>query len=314
MCLNVRRNGCQNTRMQASLNAHTSANLSANFDLHNHTNASDGILSAEALVRLAASNGCEALAITDHDSMDNVLPAMTAAREVGLRLIAGVEISVSWVAAGDIDSPSKTIHIVGLNIDPQSTVLIDGLASVRDGRLARGRAIAASLDDVGIPNIFDDAYALAENKAMLGRTHFARALVARGIVRNVGQAFQRYLTPGHPGYVPHQWARLTDAVSWIRAAGGEAVVAHPGRYGLAEKPLKALFSEFKELGGCAVEVVTGSHSPSEYASFAARCKEFGFLASRGADFHSITETPDAPGTLPTLDQIDRQLRPVWERF
>jgi 3',5'-nucleoside bisphosphate phosphatase len=288
--------------------------LSANFDLHNHTNASDGILSADALLRLAAENGCEALAITDHDSLDSVRPAIVAAKEVGLRFIAGVEISVSWIAAGDIDSPSKTIHIVGLNIDPDSVALNDGLAHVRGGRLARGRAISASLEDAGIPSTFEEAHALAENKAMLGRTHFARALVARGVVHNVGQAFQRYLTPGHPGYVPHRWASLADAVAWIRAAGGEAVIAHPGRYNLGEKPLKALFSEFKDLGGSAIEVVTGSHSPKEYAPFAARCNEFGFFASRGADFHGIAETPHAPGTLPTLDKIDCNLRAVWERF
>ncbi len=283
-----------------------------NFDLHNHTTASDGMLSAGALVALAVKNGCDALALTDHDTVMNVDAAAQAANAAGLRFVAGVEISVSWVAPGDIDSLPITIHIVGLGIDPTNPALLDGLASVRGGRIIRGKAIARQLVEAGIPDIFPEAYALAENKEMLGRTHFARALVARGVVNNVGSVFKRFLTPGNPGFVPHQWANLDDAMSWIQLAGGVAVIAHPGRYGLDKNRLGTLFREFQQLGGKSIEVVTGSHSPAEYASFAAHCKVFDFFASRGADFHGFDDSSAQPGTLPRLNAIDRDLRPVWQ--
>jgi 3',5'-nucleoside bisphosphate phosphatase len=285
-----------------------------NFDLHSHTNASDGKLTAEALIALAHKNHCDAFALTDHDTVANVAPAAAAAKAVGLRFIAGVEISVSWVAEGDIDSKSTTIHIVGLNVDPTNQILLNGLASVREGRIIRGKAIARQLVEAGIPDIFGEAYAFAENKEMLSRTHFARALVARGVVKDISGAFKRFLTEGNPGYLPHRWASLPDAIAWIQAAGGVAVIAHPGRYKLSKTELNQLFTEFKALGGKSIEVVTGSHSPDEYAPFAAHCKAFDFYASRGADFHAAGETPDEPGSLPTLAAVDRDLRPVWALF
>lgn len=287
---------------------------SLNFDLHNHSNASDGTLSAAALVALAQKNGCDALALTDHDTVANIEAAAISAASAGLRFISGVEISVSWIPQGDVDSLATTVHIVGLDFDPTNRILLDGLAAVRSGRIIRGKAIARQLAEAGIGDIFDDAFALAENKEMLGRTHFARALVARGVVKNVGSVFKRYLTPGNPGYVPHQWAGLAEAVAWIRAAGGIAVIAHPGRYGLTKNDLAALFMEFKEMDGKSIEVITGSHSPAEYASFAAHCKAFDFFASRGSDFHGIEESSVEPGRLPRLNEIDRDLRPVWQLF
>jgi 3',5'-nucleoside bisphosphate phosphatase len=291
------------------------SSLSAlNFDLHNHTNASDGALSAADLVALAHQHGCDALALTDHDTVANILPAQRAAAELGLKLIAGVEISVSWKPAGDVDSAHTTIHIVGLNIDHENATLQAGLEGVRGGRITRGRQIAASLANAGVADIFDEAIALAENKEMLSRTHFARALVARGVVSDISAAFKRFLSEGNPGYVPHRWATLADAMAWIAAAGGVAVIAHPGRYKLTSQERHALFMEFKALDGKSIEVVTGSHSPSEYAPFAAQCKAFDFYASRGADFHGFGETPDEPGTLPTLLEVDRDLKPVWSLF
>jgi 3',5'-nucleoside bisphosphate phosphatase len=180
--------------------------------------------------------------------------------------------------------------------------------------VSRGREIARLLVEAGQPDIFDDAYLLAENKEMLGRTHFARALVARGIVPDIASAFKRFLTPGNPGYVPFRWASLADAVAWIHAAGGVAVIAHPARYKLHSDDQARLFAEFKALGGQSIEVVTGSHSPDEYAPYAARCLEFGFFASRGADYHAAHETPTEPGALPLLADVNRALQPVWALF
>lgn len=282
-----------------------------NFDLHNHTSASDGVLSSEELVALAARNGCDALAITDHDTVSGIAAGALAAARLGLEFIPGVEISVTWSPAGDEDARATTIHIVGLGIDAANVTLTDGLASVRGGRIARGREIARLLVEAGQPDIFDDAFAIAENKEMLGRTHFARALVARGVVPDIAAAFKRFLTPGNPGYVPFRWANLADAVRWIHAAGGVAVIAHPARYRLDSVDMDKLFAEFRSLGGEGVEVVTGSHEPNEYAPIARRAKHHGLLASRGADFHAAHETPVEPGTLPTLAEVDRDLQPVW---
>lgn len=291
------------------------ANLNTlNFDLHNHTNASDGVLAADELVLLAHRNGCDALALTDHDTVANVAAAAACAKALGLRFVAGIEISISWVAKGDIDSPLTTIHIVGLNIDPTNRALLEGIACVRGGRIARGREMAKQLVEAGLPDLFDDAFALAENKEMLARTHFGRALVSRGIVPDIATAFKRFLTQGNPGYIPHRWASIEDAVGWILGAGGVAVIAHPARYKLSTAEMDALFEEFKMLGGQGVEVVTGSHSANEYAQYAARCKAFGLYASRGADFHGPLETPVEPGTLPLLSEVDKDLKPVWQLF
>lgn len=284
----------------------------ANFDLHNHSIASDGLLTPKALVALAAEGGCEAVALTDHDTTAGLAEAAAAAVEHGVRFIRGVEISVTWPdAASHPDLKPGTIHIVGLNIDPAAAGLAAGLDGIRRGRLERGRRMDEDFRRVGIDGTFDAAYALAENKAMLGRTHFARVLVARGHAASVGKAFERYLTAGKPGYVSHEWARLADAVEWIVSAGGIAVLAHPGRYRIGTAEMRDLLAEFKAAGGGAIEVVTGSHQPHQYREYAALAREFGLMASRGSDYHGPGESPYRPGTLP---QLPPDLVPVWSAF
>jgi 3',5'-nucleoside bisphosphate phosphatase len=280
-----------------------------NFDLHNHSTASDGLLPAADVVALAARNQCDAFALTDHDTTAGLADATAAAHSLGMRFITGVEISVSW--APNIDAKATTLHIVGLGIDASNAALSAGLQSIRLGRYNRGKLIGDDLARAGIDGMFDAAYALAANKDMLGRTHFARALVNAGRVTEVKAAFQRYLTPGRPGYVPHQWASLADAVGWIRAAGGVAVIAHPGRYNIDKAVQRQLFDEFKALGGQAIEVITGSHTNQQYREYAKLAREFGFLASRGADYHGPGETPVQPGTLPPLPD---DLVPVWSQL
>ncbi len=293
------------------------SNTLQNFDLHNHSIASDGLLTPRALIELAASAGCEAIALTDHDTTDGLAEAAVAAQEKKLRFIPGVEISVSWPMAsddGDVGAAHKeikpvTTHIVGLGIDPANTELTRGLESIRAGRLTRARLMGEDLARVGIEGLFDAAYDLAENKTMLGRTHFARVLVARGLVKNTGKAFERYLTFGRPGFVAHKWASLADAVSWINAAGGIAVVAHPGRYKLSKAEMRLLLADFKAAGGRAIEVVTGSHQPHHFREYAALARELGFMASRGSDYHGPGESPYQPGKLPPLPE---NLTPVWD--
>jgi predicted metal-dependent phosphoesterase TrpH len=275
-----------------------------NFDLHNHSRFSDGLLSPTQLIELATRTGVDAIALTDHDTTDGLEEAAQAARGAGIELVPGVEISVSW---GD----TTTLHVVGLRVDPSARVLVDGLQSIRDGRLGRAQRIADALERLGFPGTLEPALALAENKEMVSRAHFARHLVETGRVKDTQAAFDKYLATGKPAYVPHRWASLEDAVAWIRGSGGIAVLAHPGRYNLKPMMRQEMLSHFGRLGGEAIEVVTGSHRPEEYALWQREALENGFLASRGADYHGPGESPIEPGRLPALHA---SLTPVWSKW
>ena len=274
-----------------------------NFDLHNHSTCSDGLLSPTQLIELAARAGVDAIALTDHDTTEGLEEAGEAAHRLGIGWVPGVEISVSW---GD-----TTLHIVGLAIDPTAPAMVEGLKSIRDGRLGRAERVATVLKNMGIPGALEGALALAPNESVLSRTHFARFLVEAGAVKDTQAAFDKYLAKGKPAYVAHQWATLPDAVSWIAGSGGIAVLAHPGRYGLKPWARAELLEEFRRLGGAAIEVVTGSHRPEQYAMWRDCAKEYGFLASRGADYHGPGESPYEPGRLPPLPAT---LTPVWSKW
>jgi predicted metal-dependent phosphoesterase TrpH len=274
-----------------------------NFDLHNHSIASDGTLTPTQLIELGARHGAHAMALTDHDTIDGLEEAAEAARRQGIRFVNGVEISVSWGVT--------TVHVVGLGIDPGSRQLDEGLQSIRGGRYGRAKRMAEALEALGIPGTLEAALAHAGSENRLSRTHFARHLAEVGAVRDAQQAFDKYLGKGKPAYVQHEWARLEDAVGWILGAGGVAVLAHPGRYGLKPLGRATLLDEFKRLGGEAIEVVTGSHRPEEYATWRRVAEEYGFLASRGSDFHGPGESPVEPGRLPSLPA---SLVPVWTRW
>lgn len=274
-----------------------------NFDLHNHSTASDGLLTPSQLMELGARLGVDALALTDHDTIDGLEEAAEAASRVGIGFVTGVEISVTW--------GETTLHVVGLGVDPDSAALRQGLQSVRDGRWGRAQLMADKLTALGMPGSLEASLALAGSENRLSRTHFARHLAERGAVRDTQAAFDKYLAKGKPAYVAHQWASLEDAVGWIRAAGGIAVLAHPGRYGLKPLARATLLESFRSLGGEAIEVVTGSHRPEEYATWRRVAEEYGFMASRGADYHGPGESPVEPGRLPPLPST---LTPVWTQW
>lgn len=240
------------------------------------------------------------LALTDHDELGGLQEAREAARETGIVLIDGVEISVTWRGV--------TLHVVGLGVDAGNPALHAGLERVRSGRVKRAQEMARSLERSGIRGSFEGALALAANPAMVSRTHFARYLAQCGHVAGTKEAFRHYLVPGKPGYVPHGWAELADALRWICDAGGEAVLAHPGRYALSARAMASLLAEFMAAGGRAIEVVTGSHSSDQYALFGALAMQHGLAASRGSDFHG----PDEGAELGSLPSLDPRLRPVWE--
>ncbi len=274
-----------------------------NADLHCHSNVSDGTLAPAELAARAKTNGVELWALTDHDEVGGIAEAREAAAALDLRFVAGVEISVTWAG--------KTVHIVGLDIDENDGTLREGLASVRGGRVLRGREIAAQLAQAGIAGAFDGALRHADNPEMLGRTHFARFLVEAGVRPSVTEVFRDFLVEGKPGFVPHSWATLAQAVSWIRAAGGQAVIAHPGRYPFTDLQRNALIDSFRELGGVGIEVVTGSHTPDQYGTYARVAQQAGLLASRGSDFHGPDESRADLGSLPPLPA---GLSAVWHHW
>jgi hypothetical protein len=271
-----------------------------NYDLHCHSTASDGLLAPAELVRRAAGNGVGVLALTDHDEISGLAEARAQAAESRLRFIDGVEVSISW---GGI-----TIHIVGLNIDPGNTQLQQGLQAIRQGRSERAKRMAQDLARAGIPGSLEGAYAYVDNPKLIGRTHFARFLVEKRYVKDVKSAFQHYLVSGKPGYVPHQWATLQEALAYIKAGAGVAVLAHPGRYKLTRTQMRKFLGEFKDGGGAGIEVVTSSHTAEQFLEYAILAKEFGLLASRGSDFHGPGESRVDLGMLPKLSA---DLKPVW---
>ena len=271
-----------------------------NADLHCHSVVSDGTLPPETLARRAQSNGVELWSLTDHDEVDGQQRAAQAAQALGLDYLSGCEISVSFAGV--------TVHIVGLGFDADDAALRAGLAATRGGRDQRAREMSDALAKVGIKNAFEGALRYVGNPALISRTHFARHLVDSGVCSDTNEVFRRFLTEGKPGYVPHRWAALGDAVRWITQAGGMAVIAHPGRYRFTPTEEYALFSEFIAHGGRGVEVVTGSHTTADYQKYAEMALEFGLLASRGSDFHSPDESHTDLGALPDLPG---QLTPVW---
>lgn len=271
-----------------------------NADLHCHSTVSDGGLPPAGLAERAKAGGVELWALTDHDEIGGVAEARAAAQRLGMGFLSGVEISVSF--AGQV------VHIVGLGFDENHPALVEGLRATRGGREPRAREMAAGLAQVGIHGAYDGALRFVGNPELISRTHFARWLVESGHCRDVAEVFRKFLTEGKPGYVPHRWAALGDALRWIHEAGGIAVIAHPARYKFTPTEEYALFSEFKQHGGRAVEVVTGSHSGPEAARYADMAIEFELLASRGSDFHAPEESRTELGSLPPLPG---RLQPVW---
>jgi len=268
-------------------------------DLHSHSTISDGLMTPSNLVSHAASQGVQVLALTDHDDVAGIAEARLAATECGITLIAGTEISVTW--------RNRTLHILGLRIDPRHPVLQQGLARIRASRLGRAQGMAAELEKIGIQGSLEGARQFA-SEGILGRTHFARFLIANGHAKDMKTVFKRYLVKGKPGYVPHLWASLEDAVGWILAAGGLPVIAHPGRYDLGRTLINELLSEFKQLGGVGIEVVSGSHHPDQYGQYAELARQYGLLASRGSDYHGPGHSYMSMKSLPDLPS---QCRPLW---
>jgi len=270
------------------------------IDLHSHSIVSDGLLTPAELVAHAASRGIRVLALTDHDDVAGLTEAEAAAAQHSITLVSGVEISVTW--------RRRTLHIVGLKIDPQSPSLVDGLAQIRAGRHIRAQGMAASLDKAGISGSLEGAYAYAR-EGIISRTHFAQYLVAQGHAPDTRSVFRKFLVKGKPGYFEYSWADLEEAVGWILESGGIPVLAHPGRYDLGRTNMLLLLEEFRALGGVAIEVVTGSHTADQYREFARLAHQFSLKASLGSDYHGPGHSYLDMGRLPALPT---DCVPVWQ--
>jgi len=271
-----------------------------NIDLHCHSTISDGLLTPAQLVTRAASRGVEILALTDHDDVAGLNEARCEATVKNITLINGVEISVSW--------RGRTLHIVGLGIDPLHPPLAQGLASIRDGRVTRAHNIATQLDKHGIHGSLEGAYEHTGEGQLIGRMHFARFLVEQGHAKDIKSVFKKFLVKGKPGYTKHEWATLSDAVDWICGSGGRAVIAHPARYKLGKNVLDDLLNEFRQAGGLAIEVITASHTKEQALFFAHHAQRMGLMASCGSDFHGPEESYYDLGRLPDLPA---DCLPVW---
>jgi len=276
--------------------------MPATYDLHTHSTASDGTLSPTELVRRARKAGVEVLALTDHDTTEGLAEARIAAGAAGIRLVSGVEISVTWSA--------MTIHVVGLGFREDDPVLQAGMAALREYRDWRAVEIGRRLEKAGIPGAFEGARAWS-NGRLISRTHFARFLVEKGHAPTVRDVFKKFLLRNKPGHVSGRWAPLEDAVGWITGAGGQAVIAHPARYRLTRTKLRRLMGEFRECGGEGIEVVSGSHSKDECFTMARHAADTGLLASAGSDYHG----PENPYVdLGRLQPMPHGVRPVWAEW
>lgn len=270
------------------------------YDLHAHSTASDGTLSPSELMQRAHAAGIQVMALTDHDTLEGLPEAAASAQELGLEFVPGVEVSVTW--------QGTTVHVVGLGVAPDSQVLGRGLAGLREFRDWRAEEIGRRLARHGIDGAFEGAFAYS-NGRLISRTHFARFLVEKRHAPDLRAVFRRFLVDGKPGFVAGQWAELEDAVRWIHAAGGQAVIAHPARYKVTRSKLRRLFAEFAELGGEALEVVSGSHSRDDYFTMAQHARDFGLLASAGSDYHG----PEHPWIeLGRLPELPDRCKAVWK--
>ncbi|EOV0632263.1 PHP domain-containing protein [Cronobacter turicensis] len=273
------------------------------YDLHSHTTASDGLLTPEQLVHRAVEMGIHTLAITDHDTTAGLPAAHQEIKRAGLalRLIDGVEISTLW--------ENHEIHIVGLGIDithPDMIAFLDGQAQ---RRMQRAEMIAERLEKARIPGALEGARRLADG-GVVTRGHFARFLIEDGRATNMANVFKHYLARGKTGYVPPQWCTIEQAIDVIHHSGGQAVIAHPGRYQLSAKWLKRLLNQFAAAGGDAMEVAQCQQAPNERNQLASYAGQFGLLASQGSDFHQPCPWIELGRRL----RLPDGLTPVWHHW
>ncbi|MCE2028949.1 PHP domain-containing protein [Sessilibacter corallicola] len=277
--------------------------MSICYDLHCHSTCSDGALSPADVVKRAHAQGVQCLAITDHDTFDAYEIARPTAEELDVTLISGVEFSCQW--------KGKNIHIVGLNVDVQHPVMKAAKCLMNERRLSRAKKIAERLEKLGVENAFAEAEANAAG-GQIGRPHFAKYLVEAGYVKNLNQAFKRYLGAGKPGDIKQQWPEFEEVVGWIRQASGVAIIAHPLKYKLTRTKLREMCAHFRSCGGHGIEVISGGHqTPAETKALCDLANRFEFLGSVGSDFHKEGMSWQELGCIGTPNL---SCTPVWSSW
>ncbi len=271
----------------------------ATVDLHLHSTASDGRMSPAELVRHAVARGVRHLSLTDHDTTAGVAEAAAEAAAAGVGFVPGIELSAGW--------RGRSIHVLGLAVDPGATGLQAGIARLSTVRRDRAERIAARLEAARAPGRAALA-AVLETTALPTRTHFARALVELGAARDAADAFARLLRRGRPGYAACEWPGMAEVVGWILRSGGVAVLAHPLRYTLSGGGRRDLAREFSEAGGRGVEVATGGASTQQVSEAAGLAARAGLDGSAGSDFHDPAIAWNPPGR---LAKLPASVRPVW---
>lgn len=269
------------------------------YDLHCHSTASDGALTPKELIYRAHRQGVTTLALTDHDTIDGLAEAGSAAHDIGMCFVPGIELSTTW--------ENKCFHIVGLGIDPTHPVLLAGIQKQQDIRAERAKKIAHKLEKKRIPGVYE-AVKIKAGTGMITRSHFAEYLMVNNYVKTQQEAFDKYLARGKPAYVATAWAELREAVDWIKASGGVAVLAHPLRYRLSGNWMRQALSAFKEAGGQGIEVVTGSSSTDDIHRSHALAQKFQLFASQGSDFHGPQNQWVELGR---LAKLPADSRPIW---
>ncbi len=276
--------------------------MTPKYDLHSHSTASDGALSPTELLTRAKGQGVTSIALTDHDTTAGLAEAMKTAEDIGIELIPGIELSTTW--------NKRCLHIVGLGIDPDAEKLHNGIKNLQNIRAERAKTISMKLEKKGITGAYE-AVMQAAGEGMITRSHFANFLLLENHVENGQEAFDRYLGDGKPAFVATVWAELSEAVQWIKEAGGIAVLAHPLRYRMTASWMRRLLADFREMGGAGLEVVTGRSSDEDIRQSCLYAQKFDLAASVGSDFHS----PDNQWVeLGRLAPLPAGLQPVWDLF
>lgn len=255
--------------------------MAKRIDLHTHTTASDGTLTPEQLVERAVFLGFDAIAVTDHDTIDGVIPACERAKDTALTVIPGVEMGAQY--AGEM-------HILGLGIDVLEPAFLSALNSLREARKDRNRLMVEKLNSLGLPVSWTD---LCEGReaSVIGRAHIAHALIENGVVPNMAQAFEKYIGEGKQAYVKRMRLTPADTIGLIAKAGGLSVLAHPVQLGMDEPSLYALCKSLKGYGLSGIEAYHPMHSEAETAAYIRLAGRLDLMITGGSDFHGLNK-PD----------------------
>ena len=263
-----------------------------NIDLHTHSYYSDGLLSPKDIVRKAVNAGCNFFSLTDHDTTDGLEEAKKYAERFNIKFINGVEISAQH--------SSQSIHIVGLGINPNEELLIDGLKKNNQFRVNRAKKISKGLGRVGIQGAYEKARKLSKTD-YITRTHFAQMLIKEKVCSNMSSVFKRYMTGKRPGSVKGEWASSVEVINWIHQAGGLAILAHPLRYKMTLTKLKELVRDLKFLGLDGIEIVNSFSSIEDISVSQMIADDNELLYSGGSDFHGWTGQTIELGNIPKFN-------------